>query len=403
MTNALALRPSAPCISGWPMYNYHDGVDTLHLTYYGQIRPSYLKQFKNLKDNAKEKIDLERCVIALAGTPIRVLPHGAGRFAFALSNDDFFITVSAGSGSMPVCQVQIKSEGIFRHGAEQCCIIADAIARELAMVDSQHVARLDICNDFSTDYNFVKLTRMNYVSRSRRVAINYEGAHFEGMSTPKGADVVFRLYEKTREIKKSGKLHWQEKWAEKGYEKGKVYRAEFELHRRELKEIGIESWADALASVPRLWAHYTTNWIRIILPSDTDSNTRRWDTAEFWKSLQQFYGDWPEQKVTRREKKISDTSSSYKFRNGFSAILSHMARTGQTSMTYGIESFFKEAEQYHGGYEALLLYLRKKYREKRYAASKMRPDLNGWFVPGAEYVKEYVPSLEMDDLESIPY
>lgn len=395
-------RASALCNTGCAVYNLYRGFDTIHLTYIGTTRAAISRSFDMLKSLASEKRDLDTCVIEICGQSFSVLGFGSRRFAYALKNDFFYITVSRPDSCLPCVQVQISSEACLRLTPEAACKLSDEIASHIAVVEDSHVSRADICHDFSGPMDFESMTRKNFVSTCRKIHRIDGGMRFESLFTPRSSRVAVRLYDKTKEICVSDKPHWLQVWSANGYIPGsRVYRAEFELGRLFLRDFGLRTWADVLAAESRLWGHLTKKWFRISLQSDysEDSNNRRWDVHPVWAGLSNVYDD--SRPLERVDISVSERASDYRFRTGFSAILAHMADKKISSVQDGLRSFFEAAEQYHEGYEGLVLYLSSKYKEKLHQYAKKRR-VNSWFVPGASYVDSGF-NADFDDLESIPY
>ena len=95
-----------------------------------------------------------------------------------------------------------------------------------------------------------------------------------------------RMYNKTLEIKRSGKNWFEHLWSENGWEKGKpVTRIEFQCRRKIIRMMKIETIEDLFSIVPDLWKYLTVEWlaIRII---QKDSHRTRWPASQFWRIIQ---------------------------------------------------------------------------------------------------------------------
>ena len=95
-----------------------------------------------------------------------------------------------------------------------------------------------------------------------------------------------RIYDKTTEIKRSGKTWFEHLWGESGWGKGKaVTRVEFQCRRKVIRQFQIETLEDLFSKVPDLWKYLTVEWfgIRVI---QNDSHRTRWPASEFWRIVQ---------------------------------------------------------------------------------------------------------------------
>jgi hypothetical protein len=227
------------------------------------------------------------------------------------------------------------------------------------------------------------------------------GVHFEGVAIGLGGDVAFRLYDKTREIRKTNKLHWQDVWLDAGWDgKSKVYRAEFQLKRRELMDYGFHTWVEVLCGAPSMWAHYSDKWLRVCDVDQTDKKSTRWDVVYWWKSMRDYFGTY-ESRMQRRKVDPQPVSPAYKFRNGLSAIIGHMASTGQKNLGDALNSFLEGAREYHGGWEGFRGYVCRKLEDHSYRQSVVR-DRSSVFTPND--MRHYLPHEMFDDgLEAIPF
>jgi hypothetical protein len=94
------------------------------------------------------------------------------------------------------------------------------------------------------------------------------------------------LYDKTREIGKSGKGWFRDLWElVAGYQPGvRVWRLEYQWGREFLHERHIETWDDFKAAVPGLW-RYSVGWFSFRTPNPDDTQASRWAVADWWAAL----------------------------------------------------------------------------------------------------------------------
>jgi hypothetical protein len=124
-------------------------------------------------------------------------------------------------------------------------------------------------------------------AEDRRRQILMEGRTFCGFTFGHG-DVVGRIYDKTRLLRKR-----QERWPEEvwqGHDPDRaVWRLEFQFRRGALTDFRlgedrVHSVADALAVRQGLW-RYATEWLSLRTPVPGDANRWRWPVSPVWREL----------------------------------------------------------------------------------------------------------------------
>ena len=102
-----------------------------------------------------------------------------------------------------------------------------------------------------------------------------------------GGNIGARLYNKRLEIeKKSRKFYIYELWLAAGWDTSKqVWRMEYEAKREVLKQLGICKLDNLLQLQTALWIYLTQDWLRLAVPSLSDSNQTRWPTHPLWDQI----------------------------------------------------------------------------------------------------------------------
>jgi len=109
-----------------------------------------------------------------------------------------------------------------------------------------------------------------------------------GYSVGKG-DLMARIYNKTKEIRKSGKEWFKEIWLAGGWDgKQTVVRFEFQSRRGFLKEMSVDSFNDLLERLADIWRYYTHDWLKICIPG-SGSNQARWQCRDYWSLVQSSF------------------------------------------------------------------------------------------------------------------
>jgi hypothetical protein len=159
--------------------------------------------------------------------------------------------------------------------------------------------------------------RRGLVKRARKVTdffpaadndgLQWYGFEDEAQSFAAGRSNAIRVsgYDKTAEIKQSGKEWFRDIWARHSrYDASAVvFRIEFQWGREFLKQMKIETVDDLLAGLGGLWA-YSMGWFsfRTVNPDDM-RNRSRWPVAPWWLALSAWRsvdsGPLPREKVVQ--------------------------------------------------------------------------------------------------------
>jgi hypothetical protein len=100
-----------------------------------------------------------------------------------------------------------------------------------------------------------------------------------------------RLYLKSLECKKSGKEYLLDLWRQAGWDAvTPVWRLEFEFRREVLAQLGMDALPHVLEHLGGLWSYASTEWLKLCVPSDSDSTRSRWPIHPLWVALASI--DW---------------------------------------------------------------------------------------------------------------
>jgi len=342
------------------------GIDSLYLSYPGHIHLKTEIELKRLKELAQGKPEDQ----ALASYPLlehrfEVWSKGAGRFPFILKDDCFNIKLSSlGAKTLPLAYVQIGSAYLLWKGIEKAVSELIQIISKVGVIEGEpQVSRVDLYVDFVVDADFSNPLMGLWVTRARRISTHTIDRLFTGYSIGLGGDISARLYDKTLEIKESGKDYMLDIWAAHGWDRtSSVYRIEFQVERKVLTEHDCRIIPDLMPKLGQLWRYATLQWLKFTIPSTTDENQSRWPLHPVWEALAMV--DWPDTlpgtSTPIRSKGIP--GEQYLFENGLSGITSFMALNGITDPHEAFHMFEERAKQYHNrkghftgqGYEGYL-------------------------------------------------
>lgn len=123
--------------------------------------------------------------------------------------------------------------------------------------------------------------------RSKRLVTHEDDELFTGFQfgSRGSKTATARIYDKTHELRSSGK-EWVESTWNASYTPGqRVLRVEFEVGRTFLRQVELTTPDEVVGSAPALWAGLTENWLTFREPS-ADATRSRWPIAPEWESIQ---------------------------------------------------------------------------------------------------------------------
>jgi hypothetical protein len=329
------------------------GVDTLQLSYKGKLNEASAIRLRELKRIAQSESKGEQAYAqwSLGGELFSVLSRGSGRMPYTLMNPSYRLSLSDGKGSMPLAFIQIQSGVLTKLGPESAIRTVSSIVNKIAFVkEGPGISRIDICLDFSTRFDMESIRRHEWVTRAKRISQYVENNAFTGWTIGLRGAVACRLYDKTAEILVSDKPYMRELWLEQGWDGvTPVWRLEFEVKREAIRQFDVESM-DIKSLSAGLWAYLTQSWLRLAVPSDSDTTRSRWETHPLWKSLEGIAFGALDVPSLQRVQTTSLPSYSWIFRSAGSGIITFMAVEGINDFAegcrqYGI-AYLNHMEQY---------------------------------------------------------
>ena len=265
------------------------GVDSLYLSYPGMLSEDWDKKLAGLKELAQQEDELSQSIaqVTICGHLFEVKDRGAGRFSYVLVDNAYRIQASnSRSKSLPFAYVQISSEYLTHAGIEKAEEGLRYIINTLGVVNEPaNVSRVDLFADFCTDCAMDAFEPLrDWVTRVETMSLHYSHGLFSGWSFGSGGDIVARLYDKLLEIeKKSHKFYLHDLWKAAGWDgESQVWRMEFEAKRNALVDLQLPKLSHLLPNQAALWRYLTENWLRLTVPTETDSNRARWNNHPLW-------------------------------------------------------------------------------------------------------------------------
>ena len=315
------------------------GIDTLVLNgYYTDEQGNALKQdleeglqgtLRHFKEEAIAESGEIPTQWTFEGQTLHMQPNGGnhGQFPYLLKCPLLTLAVSHGKWN-GIAQVRLSSEYLWgSQGLSNVLVQVNAFLNEFFNADIYlQLSNVDLCVDIAAWDDLLLLNlRRDFVSRSRKRVMHTEadwetvaerasqysyGLHPSGFDFSPRGPMSCTIYDKTREIKKSGKLWMEDVWRSNGWDEDEekvVIRIEYKFSReveRELKHEnefhGLESAYDLIDRLEVLWAYAAgqvgggadgipDGWLRCVVPDDDDSNRSRWPTHPNWVIVQQAF------------------------------------------------------------------------------------------------------------------
>lgn len=254
------------------------GVDTLQLSYRGELQGEQAVRLRELKELARSKHlrENDRAQIELNGRPFQVLSKGFGLFKYVLTDRWYRISLSDGQGSLPIAFVQLGSDPLTQYGVRSVEKALRTILSELCHIsDGPYISRLDICVDFATRFDFESVQMQQWVTRVKKYSSHAENHQFTGVTLGLGGNVAFRLYDKRQQIRVVDKMWFEDLWLDCGWDgETPVWRAEFEIKRDVLAQFDAVKLNDTDTLCAQLWPYLTEEWLRLAIPSESDQTRK---------------------------------------------------------------------------------------------------------------------------------
>jgi hypothetical protein len=319
------------------------GVDTLILNAYytnedgkpikRELDDALALQLEEWKKAAQGTGDLSPTSLLFNGASLHMCPNGAGhgQWPWMLKTNEITLYVSQGQWN-GIASVRFNAEYLW-----SCQELLDAIVRVQELLDDLfhqemflQVSAVDLCADIAGWQEITSLDRRrNFVSRSRKRSVHREpewgydaslqehtyGLQETGFDFSKRGPLSCTIYDKTRELHRSGKSWFLDLWQGRGWDEvrdGAVWRVEFKFKREALHELmqeevfhGVEDVYDLPELLPVLWAYAAgrsgggsdglpDGWLRCVVPKG-DKNRSRWPTHPAWKVVQEAFTEPMEQ------------------------------------------------------------------------------------------------------------
>ncbi|WP_200385312.1 hypothetical protein [Rhodocyclus tenuis] len=184
------------------------GVDSLYLSYPGDLFPEVEAQLKHLKQlaQANEPAQQAEAQYAIGAHIFEVKDKGAALFPYILEDGAFRIQLSRRGKRAPMAYVKIAATYLAHVGptaAEEA--LRDLLGQLGELHESANVSRIDLFVDFASSESMESWGREAWVTRAASINTYAVKGVFSGWAIGLGGVVACRLYNKLLEIVTSGK------------------------------------------------------------------------------------------------------------------------------------------------------------------------------------------------------
>lgn len=347
---ALSITCHAPFsnMEGWQCLAC--GVDTLHLSIYVQWSELWNQQLFDL-EVAKEKAS-GTVGLPMNGGRFLILPGGKPpSYRFHLQYPEFQLYLSISrepEGKTPNVYGSIGSKCLWLGSVgEAVALIVNEIVLLGGKVLSVKPSRCDLAADFripgGLSLDFLRSHRVPpHVKTSHHETGNRLETFYHGA---KKSPIQLRLYDKGLEVERGGtKLWFRDIWKVDSLED--VWRVEFQIRRKFLKDCRINSIDDLVKSLGGMWEYLTDLWVTLRIPDDLNATRRT--THPGWLVVQQAASRFGEVRTLDRNCENDPASVDWYVSHCGGCLVSYAVRRRIGSLEAAIEEFRRDVLRYWG-------------------------------------------------------
>lgn len=265
------------------------GIDSLDLGFYvswaghWESFRTYLQESKDKAMGSTGHLDQ-----TLSGRKFLHLPSGKPpnyRYHLQFPEYHAYIAIANHPGKSPNVYVSLNASALWGLGLQGA---VDQVILDLTSFQGTVCrivpSRLDLCCDYLLPGGLsLDFLQQHAVARSRAQSSHINSGVLETFySGSPGAPIRLRIYDKTKEIKKTGKFWFEDLWGL--VDTSDVWRVEYQMRRSVLKQFGLNSIEDLAAKLGGLWEYLSENWFSL-RHQDNDQQNRR-SVLPWWGDVQ---------------------------------------------------------------------------------------------------------------------
>ena len=280
------------------------GLDTLHLVYFGYFNPDWLElpelKVKKRKAQARKEVPY----VKIDSDLWEISPKGNQEYVYCLMRNGWRVYVVSTRGMSPFnnqLKIEIPSSRL-RLGLESLDTEFRAIAQCILSLGGERIQRVDITADISgfpmndlNEYHFYGFpTKMKTINSDLMLEKFYsmgKGSDIETVVV--GKNPQLRIYNKKKLAIKEDP-DWFQCWYDKSYEEvldsydgdinqiPEIARFEYQLRGQTLREFQINTYGDLMEKIQGLWDYMANKWLEIKIDDPKKKNKRKLPVTPIW-------------------------------------------------------------------------------------------------------------------------
>jgi hypothetical protein len=266
------------------------GIDSLDLGMYVHWKTDLWSDLLGRLDACKNQAAKKKNLLDKMpdGRSFMHLPSGKPpnyRFHLQFADYDLFVGITNPPVNSPNVYVSLRAKALWFKGVStlvnQISTDIQTMGGEIQLVQP---SRCDLSADFYLPGDLtLNMIEEHKVTRSKDISHRAKSGQMETYyAGGPGAEILLRIYDKGKEIGKSGKDWFLGLWG-RGSPTG-VWRVEFQLRRSALKSWGIDSMDDLTEKLGGLWQYLTSKWFSLRHQDNSRQNRRT--VLPWWVAVQ---------------------------------------------------------------------------------------------------------------------
>ena len=260
------------------------GIDALYVSSKNVAPSALFAELAALKVIASVS-DSSSVVAVMAGETFHVGGYGWGIYPVFLDHEFGRIGFSL-SQHVPGVRLQIRAQYLHAVGPMSALTWFSDLLLRLNVHAAWSLSRVDLFTDVQ-GWTLCPGDRQRFLCRSLSLSMYEAGGRFSGFSfgSRKSGTITARIYDKTAELGAKNLSYVGALWGDRYNPDFVVWRIEFEMKTKFLREVGIIQAEDGLARANELWAYATDEWLTFRELAE-DENKSRWPVASEWLTIQ---------------------------------------------------------------------------------------------------------------------
>lgn len=262
-----------------------------------------LRETLSRAQKAAQADDVQGAQVVVGALPFLVRPGGARvgvmYFPWVLATNGWTLSLMDREkpiGETPNVRIHVGSMVLMAFGLEEVYRMARGVVESMGgEIIGEKLSRIDPCLDVLgvPVTEFVQpFASGQVVRRGKKCGVFWDGSDPTGLTVGRGA-VMLRIYDKLAECEQSGpKFDVLLQMRYGGEIPAAATRVEFQLRRKVLKELSIETVSDWIAKRASVLDYLTAHWFRLTSEEVDRENTQRAGPSSLWQRVCEGFSSW---------------------------------------------------------------------------------------------------------------